>query len=127
MVSRRPVEVRPQWKRLGDISRRDSIVHRREREDHEGACGMRYYDLIANWPKIEPLLSHPKVQETINDNYNRYSLGMLGVSFIGMTIEQLYELRKRTEFGDDWKQEGWDARHGDRQPYWVIACPNSCH
>jgi hypothetical protein len=89
--------------------------------------GLRYYDFNGNWLKIEPFVNRPNVREAIETNYNMYCLSSLGVPLGDMTLEQLYEFKLRTEYGDNWKNEDVDVRKGERQPWWVLSCPHSCH
>ena len=88
----------------------------------------KYYDLIDDWSKVEPFINHPSVLSAMHFNYNAYLLSHLGLPFDdAMTPETIYELNQRMLFGDDWKQEGFDARNGERQPYWTITAPHTCH
>jgi hypothetical protein len=88
---------------------------------------MRYYDFNENWSKLEPFVNHPNVREAIESNYNMYLLSGYGVPLGDMTLEQVYEFKLRTEYGDNWKSESVDVREGERQPWWILSCPHSCH
>ena len=76
---------------------------------------MRYYDLMANWPRVEPHLTHPRVQETLVRDFGRFVANRYGRTFLSHQLPADFEV------------VDWHPKHtGPEPPFWRLVLVGGC-
>ena len=77
---------------------------------------MRYYDLMANWPRVEPHLTHPRVQEILVRDFGRFVANRYGRTFLSHQLPADFEV------------VDWHPKHtGPEPPFWRLVLVGGCH